>query len=375
MKKILSFLVFIAFFLNCYSQNDVERTYEFIKEQGENPKNYVISKFTKYDYVFLGEYHRNKQDVDFIASLIPELYKNGVKNIAYEFYAYANQTKIDSLLTAKKWNEKELNHTLSRGFGIYWGYTEYINILKKVWDFNQTLQDNQPKFRVVMMQYEYFPCKKGLERFGGVDPDKFMADVVEKEIIAKGEKALIYCGIHHAFTAYQQPQYDFEENELYGLANDRLGNILYSKYPEKTFTIFMHAPWVSNKGWDEQYVKPVNGVIDSVMALLDNVPMGFDIKNTMIGNLKANNTYYAFGYDDFKLEDFCDGYIFLLPYKKVKFVSVNPHFYDEHNLNLLREFFKCNAEWSEEKIDSIDSKEAVEILTEDPKAHYGNLVK
>jgi len=374
MKIIIFFLTLFLFPTNFFSQNEVARTEKFIKKNSEKPIKYVVSKFKKYDYVFIGEYHRNKQDVDFVASLIPELYKKGVKNIVYEFYEYANQNKIDSILTAKEFDSIALNHTLSKGFGVCWGYTEYIDLLRKVWKFNQTLKNNQPKFRVVMMQYEYFPCKKGLEMFGGVEPDKFMADVVDKEIISKNEKALIYCGIHHAFTKYRQPNYNFEEKKLYGLSNGRLGNIIFSKYPNKTFTIFMHSPWISKISDESQSVKPVNGVIDSAMGNLNYKPVGFDVKNTYAGTLTSTDSYYSLGYENFKLSDFCDGYIFLKPYKDVKFVTVNPNYYDEYNIKLLKDFFRCRG-WKEEEINEINKDKAVEILTEDPKEHFGELVK
>ncbi len=374
MKRFAFFLLSVALSINSYSQNSVEQTYKFIKKQGENPAKYVVSKFRKYDYVFIGEYHRNKQDVDFVASLIPLLYKNGVKNMAYEFYEYANQAKIDSLLTAEEWNDEKINHTLSKGYGVCWGYTEYIRLIKKIWEFNKTLKDDQPKFRIVMMLYEYAPCKKGLEMFGGVDPDKFMADVVEKEIISKGEKVLIYCGMHHAFTTYHQPQYDFKNKKLYGLLNKRLGNIIYAQYPEKTFTIFMHSPWTSEAGEEEQSVRPANGTIDSAMEILKHRPTGFDVKNTLAGTLKSTDSYYSIGHKDFKLSDFCDGYIYLTPYKNVQFVTVHQSFYDEYNIRFLKDFFKCRG-WSDKQINAIDSKKAVEILTEDPKEHFGVLAK
>ena len=292
--------VLVLFSMNIYSQNSdsvIEACHNFLKENGQSPEKYVISKFEQYDYVFLGEYHRNKQDVDFVASLIPDLYKNGIRNIAYEFYAYAIQTTVDSLLTAKEWDEKLLYHTMSKGgYGIAWGYTEYLNLFEKVWKFNQTLDPNQPKFRVVLLGYEYYPCKKGLERFGGHDPDVFHADVLEKEVIAKQEKALIYCGMHHAFTRYRQPMTGFiRKRKIYGFSDDRFGNIIHSKYPEKTFTICLHYPWPSIFLDSYRPVKPVHGAIDALMKLFNNVPMGFDVINTVIGTLKANNTYYSNG--------------------------------------------------------------------------------
>ena len=358
----------------CNSQCITETACEFLKKNGEKPEVYVLSKFKNYDYVFLGEYHRNKQDVDFVTSLISGLYENGVRNIAYEFYEYANQSIIDSLLTAKAWNESFLFHTLSKKNDITWGYSEYLNLLKKNWEFNQTLKDNQPKFRIVLLGSQYNPCKEGLEMFGGIDPDKFMANVFEKEVVSKGEKALIYCGMHHAFTSYYQPIYDFEEKKLLNYNKGRLGNILHEKYPQKTFTIFLHSPWTSIKGWEEQDVKPVDGVIDSAMEMLKNEPMGFDVKNTFMGTLKSTNSYYSLGYENFKLEDYCDGYIFLLPYRNVKFVSVEPKFYDDYNLKKLKEYLKCRG-WSDEMLEQINTDSAVELFTEKAENHFGDLIK
>jgi hypothetical protein len=350
---------------------DIETCCAFLKKHGQSPKDYVISKFEQYDYVFLGEYHRNKQDVDFVISLIPDLYKNGIRNIAYEFYEYEFQQIIDSLLTAKEWDEKMLYHNVSKT-NVTWGYFEYLDLFKKIWEFNQTLSPNQDKFRLVMLGYDYNPCKDN--PFEDFDPDAFLADVFKKEITSKKEKALVYCGIHHAFTKYKQPVYDFERGKLIRLDNKRMGNIIHKKFPKKTFTIKLHSPWTSNKGWNEQCVRPVNGVIDSVMSMLGNIPMGFDAKSTIMGNLRATDTYYAFGYEDFKLSDFCDGYIFLLPYKEVEFVSVEPNFYDDYNLNKLKEFMKCRG-FSDEQIQMITKETAIEMLTEKPEIHYGDLMK
>ena len=372
-KSFFVIVVLMLFSITTYSQNSmIETCSTYLKENGQSPKEYVISKFAQYDYVFLGEYHRNKQDVDLVIDLIPDLYETGIRNIAYEFYEHTSQSIVDSLLTAKEWNEELLYHKLSKGAGVTWGYSEYLNIFEKVWEFNQTLSADQPKFRIVLLGGEFNPCNE--DPFGGSDPDVFMADVVEKEIISKKEKALVYCGIHHAFTTYMQPIYDFEQGKFIRFNTTRLGNVIHKKYPEKTFTIFLHAPWVSHKGWEEQKVKPVNGVIDSVMLVLNNTPMGFDVKNTIIGKLKATNTYYAFGYDDFKLEDFCDGYIFQLPYKKVKFVSVAPNFYDEYNLNKLKEFMKCRG-FAEEQLQMITKEIIIKELTDTPEAHYKDLMK
>lgn len=295
--------------------------------------------------------------------MIPILYDNGVTNLGYEFYEQTVQHTIDSLLSSENWNEELVYTTLSKGFGVTWAYREYINVLKEIWKFNQTLNDNQPKFRIIFINPEYYPCEKGLDRFGGSDPDLSMALCLERKVISKKQKALIYCGMHHAFTSYKQPIYDFAKNELQGLNDKRFGNIIHEKYPDKTFTIFMHTPWFSDKGFDKPFVKPANGVIDCVMYMLNNKPCGFDVKNTPAGMIESNNTYYAYGYPNFKLMDFCDGYIFLNPYSKYKQVGVEESFYshNDHNFQKMKEFLKCMG-WTDEKLDKLTVKQVIELV-------------
>jgi len=376
MKKMKSFFpkvpfIFALFSLCSCSQNPIDASYAYLKKHGQCPKDYVISRFEQYDYVFLGEYHRFKQDVDFVASLIPDLYKKGVRNLAYEFYAEELQTVLDSILTDKEWNETLFYHTMALGFGVLWGYTEYLDIFKKAWEFNQTLEPNQPKFRIVFVGSDWDPCREdGRVITKGED---FWAEIFEKEIVSKQEKALVFCGKHHAFTRYHQPFYDFEKDTLIRLNNERFGNYIYEKYPEKTFNIVFHAPWTSNNGWDEPSVKPVNGVIDSVMEMLGNKPMGFDVRGTVMGQLRADDTYYAFGYENFKLENFCDGYIFLAPYRDIVFVSTNPNFYDDHNLKRFRKIAKCMN--MPEEVVSAPKEIIMEMITECPDVHFGHLRK
>ena len=367
MKSIFQKMLFIfALFslCSCSQKNPIDASYAYLKKHGQCPKEYVISKFEQYDYVFLGEPHWLKQDADFVTSLIPELYNAGVRNLAIEFYNYQDQAIVDSLLVAKEWSETLLYQNISSGYGILWGYAEYLNIFKKTWEFNQTLKSDQPKFRIVLLSVTYNPCKEGIEIFGGHDPDVFMTEIFEKEIILKQEKGLAYCGAHHAFTKYQQPIYDFEKNTLYRMNDGRFGNVTYEKYPEKTFNIVLHYPWTSNEGWDKPCVKPVNGVIDAVMERLGNRPMGFDAKGTIMGQLRADDTYYAFGYKNFKLEDFCDGYIFLVPYKDAVYVSPEPSFYDEFNLERLRRIGECMKD-NPEIAETAHSKEtAIKMIAE-----------
>lgn len=364
MKQILIFIIAIFLNFNCFSQTyRFDEINDYIHKNSINPSDYVISKFKDYDYVFLGECHRVKHDVDFVASLIPKLYENGITNLGYEMSDYTNQHTVDSLLSAKEWNENLINQTVSRGAAVIWGYSEYLNIFEEIWKLNKSLAPNQPKFRIILIGPEFNPCGKGLDKFGGIYPDSSMAFTLEREVISHNQKALIYCGMHHAFTSYKQPIYDFEKNEFNGFV-ERFGNIIYNKYPNKTFTIFMHAPWGSNKGYNKPSVKPASGVIDSIMNSLNNTPCGFDVKNTPVGTIKSDNTLYAFGYSDFSLKDYCDGYIFLNPFEKYKNVSVSENYYKGDGFEKMKEFLKCMG-WTEEELSQLTVEKVIELVAEE----------
>ena len=368
MKRFLILIITNLLVFHSFSQSaTIDNVYNYIKEDHKSPEEYIISKFKDYDLVFLGEHHRIKHDVDFVASLIPTLYKNGITNLGYEFYEHTIQHSIYSLLSADSWDEGLVHTNLSKGFGVTWGYAEYINVLKEIWKFNKTLNVNQLKFRLIPVNTEFYPCKKGMDRFGGKNPELTMAQCIEQEVISKKQKALIYCGMHHAFTSYKQPIYDFEKNEFQRFIDDRFGNIIHQKYPDKTFTIFLHAPWFSDKGLDKPFVKPANGVIDSVMCMLDNKPCGFDVKNTPPGMIESTNTLYAYGYPNFKLMDFCDGYIFLNPFSNYKNVSVEENYYhNDHNFQKMKEFLKCMG-GTQDNLDKLTVEQVIEQVADQVK--------
>ena len=336
----------------------------YIKTNYQSPEKYVISKFSDHDYVFIGEQHRIKHDVNFISSLIPRLYKNGITNLAIEFGASSNQSLLDSLLSMKQWNQDFSYQIASKGFWISWGYKEYLDILRKAWEFNNTLDEGQQKFRIIYLDADYFPSKRGIARNGGIDRDLNMSNTFQKEVICKNEKALVYTGINHAITRYNQIFYESEKSETFYLYDQRFGNLIHKIYPERTFTIFLHAPWGSKKRGGYRIVKPVKGVIDACMTSFNNKPVGFDVVGTPFGKLGSNDSFYAIGHENFTLADFCDGYIFLKPYSQVEMVCIADSFYTDKRLNACRAYYKgfgisekkVNS-WSQEAIESTIAKD------------------
>ena len=310
----------------------------YLKSHGKAPEDYVISKFADHDIVFIGEYHRIKRDVELIHRLIPRLYRAHIYNLGIEFGCSEDQDKVDRLITAKLYDESLARSLIFRQFS-GWGYTEYEDLYRKAWELNRSLPKGARKFRVVNLEYRpNWPALK--EQMAPADwdkvwwqgdPDRHMAEVIIREFVNKHQKGLIYSGIHHAFTRYHQPVYDFQSKKMLRFNTARMGNLVYDKIMDKAFTIYLHAAWGSNTNIEE-VTRPVHGVIDAVMAELGNQAVGFDVKGSPFGNIADNQSYYSLGYANFTLDKFCDGYIFQGRLEDAEGVTVDPLFITDSNL-------------------------------------------
>ncbi len=378
METISRLLVLIVFtlMLNCQSSNKTNSEKEsllinYLKDNWQTPEDYIIKKFDEHDYIIIGEFHRVKHDVELISKLIPELHNNGIHHLAIEAGAYPFQHLVDSLL-----NLPEFDRNLARSIIFKsqadWTFKEYIDIYEAAWKVNQSIRSDETKFRIINLSPPFDPCKKGLARFGGNDYDRYMADVVLKELVQSDKKALIFAGAHHSFTKYHHPVYDFEEKKLYKLEKTRMGNILYDTLNDRVFNIYLHFPWTSDKEWGKNFVPPIHGVIDSIMRQFDNKRVGFDTYNSPFGELPATDTYYAFGHPNFSLKMFCDGYIFLNHYEDYESVTVEKDFINPENIEDFKSFMKCTGV-KDDELKNLNREEINKLLFYDIKKRIKHL--
>ena len=313
---------------------------EYLKENYKTPEQYVIGKFKNHQLVFIGEYHRIKHDVEFIQRLIPRLYESGVYNLGIEFGIYRDQSRVDELINASVYDE-QVAREIMFDWMIDWGYKEYMDIYRATWEVNHKLPKEAPRFRVVNLNAaaNWSVLKTAEDRNDPAlmkkvwpegDSDSFMAGVIMKEFVEKGKKALIYSGMHHAFTRYKQPIVDRMGFVRFG--DVRMGNYVYEKLGEQVFTICLHGPW-SDASWEKQ-VYPAEGVID---ALLFNEPklrpVGFDLIDTPFGELGGKGSVYEKGYQRFTLKLFADGYIYTKPLSRYTGVTTDENFITSSNFD------------------------------------------
>jgi len=283
---------------------------------------YLISQFKEKDVILLGEIHRIKEQVEFVCKIIPELHENGINLLFSEFACFNDNKLIDSLITAKNFNES-LARRIQFKNSWDWGYKEYVDIYYSAWKTNQNLLPNEKPFRIIGIESDN-------NNLSGGDPELVWAHIIDSCSFKKGVKALVYCGMHHSFTNFHQPY--LINDTLKGFVSTRVGNWLFKKYPNKTITVLMHGNWYGYSY--STCVLPCNGMIDSLVNSLPEgkKEIGFSTSDNFFANYSLNYSLYSMGYTDATLKDLCQGYIVIKPICELNPVTIIPNFINESNL-------------------------------------------
>jgi len=316
----------------------VEQLKSYLQSHYMTPEDYVISKFQDHDVVFLGEWHRVRQNVELVQNLIPRLYEKGVFTLATEFARHEDQPLIDRLLSGSSYDEA-LARQVAFNEDVAWGYQEYVDIYKAAWRLNHQLPSKNRKFRILGVN--------GVHDWGAVSrheepySEEPWAKVILDEVVAKGEKALVYSGVHHAFTQYRQPvEPVMKDGKLtfVRFGEVRMGNYVFNAISKRAMTISLHYPWPSSAGYDEGVTYAADGYIDAVMAEIEARfrNAGFDTRGTPFGDLPGENSVYKYGYEKFTLSTFCDGYIIQGPLREYQAVTPIKDFINAGNLAVAR---------------------------------------
>jgi hypothetical protein len=371
-------LLILMFHLSLPAQEITPEMIDYIRKSAQDPQTYVIEKFRNYDVVFLGEHHLVKENLQFVQSLVPELYKNGIYSIGMEFGAFEVQDKLDELVTSETYNE-QLAREIMFTYNVAWGYQEYLDVYKAAWQLNRSLPEKARKFRILSLSYifhwERFSGTRNPESMSLVFPlgtvDKFRAEIIEKEVIQKNEKILALVGTPHAYSGYGSAFYKYNGDNFVDFDHDWLGNRLYRKYPGKVFSILLHQAFTMKQGENYTRISPCEGAIEKLMSLNNNKPLGFDLQDTPPGRLR-DRSMNSIGYKDFTLGQFFDGYIFLEPLNKLEGCSVIPDFVNETNIREALEKFP-DPDWHGKMSSLEDIMNFMHENSESIAGHYSKL--
>jgi hypothetical protein len=284
------------------------------------PADYVVRAFKTHDIVFLGEFSKISQNVRLAGELIPRLYAAGVRNLGIEYALAEDQQRIDTLLTAPAWDEQAAREITFR-WVVTWGFQEYVELYHAAWQVNHGRPSGAPPFRIVALNvrqnWQYVKTEADMTNAETVKkimangvPDELMARVISREVLARGEKALVYSTLQHAFTRYRSTEYEKNAADRGFTETRRMGNIIAAGIGSRAQTILLHAPW-PDRGTASGMAYPVEGMLD---ALIDALPPdrrsgGFDTEGSPLGALPVRTGVMAAGHPGLTLAGVCDGYI------------------------------------------------------------------
>ncbi|ODS35243.1 MAG: hypothetical protein A7315_01975 [Candidatus Altiarchaeales archaeon WOR_SM1_79] len=325
------------------SEIDISSYFFFIRwldKYGKDPIQYVVEKCKEHQVVIFGEVHGIKEYLDMFNLIIPEAYhKAGVRSVLLEVGNTEMNEKIARLVEGDKYNEDlALEIARSENWGT-WGYKEYWDIFETVWRLNSTLSKDKEHMKVIginqkidlklnwLWRNNLLTDKKLIEKAEAQashwrNPDEFMAEIIEKEVINKEMKGIVWVGGYHAFTHYAYPNVNSELHLAKELP--RMGYLLFQKYGEKIFQIACHYSYNSPSYIYERYGKIYKGgepildrFIEDIMAKRGNKPVGFDVFLSPFANIRDQNLELFHWQPSVKFSDICRGYIFIQPCKKL----------------------------------------------------------
>lgn len=364
---------------------------EYLREHAHDPYDYVVEQFRDHDLVLVGEWHLGRQNLEYLQNLIPRLPAAGVFNLAYEFAYAQDQEQIDRLVNAATYDAALANEIVlnwAQEGRACWPNQEYNGVFRVIWEVNRRLAaaGEVRRFRLVALGVPATPTQRWQVPGGKsildiqVRNELMGADYLEainflwlqitdREILKKGEKALVYAGSGHTHTRFFSDESPRRHSISYG-------NLLHNYIGERVFQAVLHGA----------LTHVTHTVEDAIRAAgTASAPVAFQVRGTPLGALEIDRNAgptklngYVFGTgrsDPLTLEDLTDGYIYLGPVAEAKPVELVPNLVTVDNAYRVLRTLRLGMEKPLDRDYSLEDIERLrtEALTQRFKAQYDSL--
>jgi len=357
------------------SQDDHTKFIEWLDTNGRDAVNYAVETAAKHQVTIFGEIHEQKDYLLFLNKIIPELYQRaGVTCVAMEVCLAADNERINRLVTAPKFDRNlALEIARHQSWGI-WGFKGYWDVFETVWRLNKSLPEGKKKMRLIGIDAKFdgpsmalvtggegakikAPIWEKLRIFRILDDiilelkrDELMALNIEKEIIERGERGIVWVGLAHSYTHYQQPI--ILRGKLVRKFS-RMGLLLHHKYGEKIFQVALHEGHGVFDSIMKKFIQPV-------MEERANVPVGFDVLNSPFADLRDSSSKDYRYFPGLRFADKATGYIYLKPAKKLKKCEWLPGYVSKKMFVTNMPYYKAWARLADKQVNN--EQEANEVL-------------
>ena len=355
-------------------KNDSIKPYIHFLENNRflSAKEYILSKFEKYDIVILSErLHPDITQYDVILDVVKDkrfqghIYTEvGVANMSERL----NNFLLNSTFTKEEKERELLSIYRDIDYSVCWENYNYYQLISEVYEINRN-RKNEEKIMIfptdVAFDWNDFTTSEACNLFfnlmenpaNGIDRNVIMGknfvrfyETVKYRNPNK-QKALVIQNTYHGYTRIPTYRDLPTEPNIYST-----GEYIYKTYPDKTFGIYINGMKNGEFGRLSN-----NGIIDAAFEYTKKDNVGFDVKGTPIGNAKFD--LYNFGgtdYIDVNFDYIFDGMIFYKPLKELVSKQGIPNLYPKE---FEEQFFKRSALENNQTLEEAkNDKENIEYL-------------
>jgi hypothetical protein len=291
---------------------------DYIQKNGKTPVEYLIEKFKSHDIIILGETHSIKENCEFISTSLKTLYQRAnLRFLATEFIKTINSELTNKLVTDSEYDQNLAIQIFRDHAWPTWGYQEYVDIFKAVWEVNQSLPQNAERLKVVCLDYDwnqydtfYGPKKDDrVHKFNErLAREEHMTKTAEEAINKEGN-VLVHIGFDHTFTKIPP----------------KFASVLYEKYGDRVLQVGLHMKYASDRKKNPALIP----FIEEIMDKNGNIPIGFDIVDSPFSPLFDNAVLYFQHPVHKTFSDLVQGIIFLKPINQLRKVTWIDNFINE----------------------------------------------
>ena len=342
MKRLLVILIISAFICgvtisqNLQSDVDTLAFVDYVKKNGQEPKDFMMEKLSNHKLVIYGEVHRRKASWDLLKSIIKDPSFSKRTGIVFLEMSSDSQEKMDKFFANEDMN-KEIILDIFRDVQMPgWPDRGMYEFVIDLWNINRGLAKNE-KINLVLVDiprpYSSLKTKEEFDNHFKNLPipnrDHQMADIIEKSMQCRTDErsGLFIVGMAHAFNARAAVG-----NSIWITAGSHLKECFSDK---DVFIFSTHAAIMNNTGYMAGLTR--NGIFDYAFKRNGNKPVAFNLAGSPFGKERFDLILELKSFEDVgSYENNFDGLIFLMPLKDEGPQYLLPELFTENFVQELR---------------------------------------
>ncbi len=311
---------------------------------------YVVESLQGRDLVLIGETGFIKEQLEFLAELIPVLDTAGIRHLGFQYANRDDQELIDRLLTAPDFDESLANRILFEHM-VVMGYEEHRDVFRAAWNVNRGKGDGEQPFRIIGISrtpdYRVIRTEEDADdpevlrqAFARGIPDEVMAESIMQQIVEPGHRGVAYMRLEHAYTGFAQEQYRGRMEDRGFPGQKRAGNILADRLGARVMSIIMHTPLQDSRS-RFGFGYPLGGLLERVKSELpEGHRPGFTVRESPYAEAPITSDMITEGREgDLPFEQYADGYLLISRIADYRAVTPIPGFITADNLERARTDF------------------------------------